>query len=104
MPANVAMTDTTWWREIAGLLLGYDKQKIFEMTDAELEATRPLVEKVVKNARFLWKDPTEINQALASGEIVAAYAWNETPKTLKSRASRPPMPCRRKASSPGSAA
>ena len=37
----------------------------------------------MKNARFLWKDPTEINQALASGEIVAAYAWNETPKTLK---------------------
>jgi spermidine/putrescine-binding protein len=53
------------------------------MSDAELEATRPLLEKIVKNSRFLWKDNTEINQALASGEIVAAYAWNETVKSLK---------------------
>ncbi len=101
---RVAMTDDYVVAEIAGLLLGYGPKKIFEMTDEELAATKPLVEKVVKNARFLWKDPTEVNQALASGEIVAAYAWNETPKTLKEQASRPPMRCRRKASSPGSAA
>jgi spermidine/putrescine-binding protein len=80
---RVAMTDDYVVAEIAGLLLGYGPKKIFEMTDEELAATKPLVEKVVKNARFLWKDPTEINQALASGEIVAAYAWNETPKTLR---------------------
>ncbi len=48
------------------------------MTDEELAATRPLLEKMVSNSRFLWTDKTEINQALASGEIVAAYAWNET--------------------------
>jgi|UPI000481CF27 spermidine/putrescine transport system substrate-binding protein len=80
---RVAMTDDYETVEIAGLLLGYGPKKIFEMTDAELAATKPLVEKMVKNSRFLWKDPTEINQALASGEIVAAYAWNETPKILR---------------------
>ena len=33
--------------------------------------------------RFYWDDSGQINQGLASGEIVAAYAWNETVKTLK---------------------
>ena len=80
---RVAMNDDTNTIEIAGLLLGYSKDEIFKMTDAELEATRPLIGKMVTNSRFLWKDPTEINQALASGEVVAAYAWNETAKTLK---------------------
>lgn len=80
---KVSMSDTEVAAEIAGLLLGYDRKKIFEMSDAELEATRPLLEKIVRNSRFLWKDNTEIAQGLASGEIVAAYAWNETVKTLK---------------------
>ena len=80
---KLSMSDTEAAAEIVGLLLGYDKKKIFEMSDAELEATRPLLEKIVRNSRFLWKDNTEINQALASGEIVAAYAWNETVKSLK---------------------
>jgi spermidine/putrescine transport system substrate-binding protein len=38
--------------------------------------------KCVANSRFLWTDPTEMTQALASGEIVAAYAWNDTIKNL----------------------
>jgi spermidine/putrescine-binding protein len=38
--------------------------------------------KCIANSRFLWTDPTEVNQALASGEIVAAYAWNDTIKNL----------------------
>jgi spermidine/putrescine-binding protein len=80
---RVALTDNEVVAEIAGLMLGYDGKKIFEMSDEELAATKDLVLKGVKNSRFLWKDPTEINQALASGEIVAAYAWNETVKTLK---------------------
>ena len=40
-------------------------------------------EKVVKNSRFLWNDPSELQQALASGEVVAAYAWNDVYKNLK---------------------
>jgi spermidine/putrescine transport system substrate-binding protein len=79
---RVAMIDSEVAAEISGLLLGYSREKIFEMSDEELAATRPLMEKMVKNSRFLWKDPTEINQALASGEILAAYAWNDTIKNL----------------------
>ena len=53
------------------------------MTDAELGRDQADRREGGEERRFLWKDPTEINQALASGEIVAAYAWNETPKTLR---------------------
>jgi spermidine/putrescine-binding protein len=79
---RVAMSDNEVVLEIVGLMLGYDAKKLFEMSDEDLAATRPMAEKIVKNARFLWKDPTEANQALASGEVVAAYAWNETVKSL----------------------
>lgn len=80
---RVSMSDTEAALEIAGLLLGYSKDDIFKMTEEQLAGTRELAEKMVRNSRFLWTDPTEINQALASGEIVAAYAWNETVKSLK---------------------
>ncbi len=80
---RVALTDNEVVVEIAGLMLGYGAGKIFQMSDEELAATKDLVLKGVKNSRFLWKDVTELNQALASGEIVAGYAWNETVKSLK---------------------
>lgn len=79
---RLSMSDTDAALQIAGLLLGYSRDKIHEMSDEELEATRPLAAKMVEYSRFLWTDNTEIAQALASGEIVAAYAWNETVKTL----------------------
>ncbi len=50
-----------------------------------MAALKPAVEKIIKNSRFLWDDPTTMIQALASGEIVAAYAWNDTPKNLKAQ-------------------
>lgn len=79
---RLSMSDTDATLQIAGLLLGYDRNKIHEMTDEEMEATRPLVEKMVKYSRFLWTDNTEAMQALGSGEVVAMYAWNEVAKTL----------------------
>jgi len=69
--------------EIAGLMLGLTPQQIWEMTDEQIAATKPLVQKLVKNCRFIWSDPTQLNQALATGEVVAGYAWNETVKSLR---------------------
>jgi spermidine/putrescine transport system substrate-binding protein len=80
---RVSMNDSEVAVEVAGLILGLGPKKIFEMTDDELAQVKPIVEKIVKNSRFLWKDPTEITQALASGEVVAAYAWNDAIKNLK---------------------
>ena len=59
---------------IALKILGYD---IFNPTDEQLaeagdmaRAQRPLV-------RFYWESQTDMEQAIASGECVAGYAWNE---------------------------
>jgi spermidine/putrescine transport system substrate-binding protein len=35
------------------------------------------------NIRFYWSDQSTAEQALASGEIVAAYAWNDAVARLK---------------------
>ncbi|MBM3586048.1 MAG: extracellular solute-binding protein [Alphaproteobacteria bacterium] len=68
----------------AGLCQGYGLEA-FNMTDDMLAEVRPLVEKSVKLTRFYWNDQTEIEQAMAAGEIVAAYAWNSAVKNLRSQ-------------------
>lgn len=50
-----------------------------------LTALKPMLEKLVKNSRFLWDDPTTMIQALGSGEIIAAYAWNDASKNLQAQ-------------------
>lgn len=62
--------------EISALLLGYDN--IFSLTDEQLVKVREMMRKQRDNLRFYWTDKTQIEQALASGELVAAYGWNET--------------------------
>jgi spermidine/putrescine-binding protein len=79
---KLTFTDDAVAHACAGLVLGYGRDEIFRMTPEQLEATRPLVAQLLKNCRFIWSDPTELNQALASGEVVAGYAWNETVKSL----------------------
>ena len=73
---RIASYDTLANVQIAGLLLGYDN--IFDMTDEQLLSTRPLLERQRENLRFYWGDVSEIDQALASGELVAAYGWNDS--------------------------
>ena len=73
---RLATFDDTINVSIAGLLLGYDN--IFSLTDAQLGEARKLLRKQRENLRFYWTDKTQIEQALASGELVAAYGWNET--------------------------
>ena len=62
--------------EIAGLLLGYDN--IFSLTDEQLVEVRKVVEKQRDNLRFYWGDQSEIEQALASGELVAGHSHSMT--------------------------
>jgi spermidine/putrescine-binding protein len=82
---KVSMLDDTVAILIAARLMGLSVDQVYSMTDEQLAATRPLVEKTVKNSRFLWATATDMQQALASGEIVAAYAWNDTVRNLKSQ-------------------
>ncbi|MDP6121467.1 MAG: extracellular solute-binding protein [Rhodospirillales bacterium] len=66
---------------ITGALIG--AADAFNMTDAELVEARKVLEKIHGNMRFWWTDQTAVEQALASGEMIAGYAWNSAVVTLK---------------------
>ncbi|MEX1110003.1 MAG: extracellular solute-binding protein, partial [Dongiaceae bacterium] len=54
----------------------------FDMNDAELVQVREIMTRMNENMRFYWADATQMEQALASGEIVATTAWNDAVKTM----------------------
>jgi len=65
----------------AALILGIEDP--YNMSDADLERVR---EKLVEQRpllRYYWNSQADIEQALAAGEIVAAYAWNDAYASLK---------------------
>lgn len=66
---------------IAGLMAG--ATDIYHMSDAELAAAKELLEKQRDLLRFWWTDPTTMEQGISSGELVAAYAWNDAVVRLK---------------------
>jgi spermidine/putrescine transport system substrate-binding protein len=49
----------------------------YHMTDDQVAAVRARLTEQRELVRFYWSDPTELVQAMASGEIVAAYAWQQ---------------------------
>lgn len=66
---------------LASLVIGVkDWQK---MTDAEFEKASEFLRAVHKNVKFYWTDNTQLSQGMSSGEITLAWAWNETPATLR---------------------
>ncbi len=71
---RLAMYDTSVLVDIAMVVSGHDNLSSF--TDEQLAEGRPLMEKGDDLLRFYWTDVNEVTQALASGDIVAAYAWN----------------------------
>ena len=46
----------------------------FDMTDDEMAQVKACLASSAP-LRFYWTDPTELEQAIAAGEVVAAYAW-----------------------------
>lgn len=56
----------------------------FNMTDEEFAKTKELLRKQLPLLRYYWSSPTDIQQALASGELVATSAWNDAYTALKS--------------------
>jgi len=57
--------------------------KPWAMTDAEIEKAVAVMRQLNDNVRFYWTDATQLTQALASGEILAAWAWNAAVVELK---------------------
>ena len=67
----------------AALVAGYDKDQIWSLDDAALAKVSKLLTKQAGLLRFYWDDETQVEQALASGELVAAYTWNDATENLK---------------------
>lgn len=55
----------------------------FDPTEDEFARARQFLERQRKLVRFYWSDQTAMEQAMASGEIVAAFAWNVSAKALR---------------------
>lgn len=66
---------------VVGLMVGAANP--FDMTEDELARAIELMRKQREVLRFYWTDPTLVEQGLASGELVASYAWNSAVVSLK---------------------
>lgn len=51
-------------------------------TDEQFEAASEWLREVHPNLRTYWTDPGELAQLLATGEVLVAWAWNETYPTM----------------------
>jgi spermidine/putrescine-binding protein len=58
---------------IAGLLVG--AKDPMDMNDEEMAKAEGVLRRLHANVRFYWQDQTTMEQALASGEVVASWAW-----------------------------
>ena len=52
-------------------------------TEEQFEAASNWLREVHPNLRTYWQDAAELAQLMASGEILVAWAWNETPPTMR---------------------
>ena len=66
---------------IAAGMLGYETH--MNLTDEQIEKSGEVIRKLHENVRFYWSDPTELQQAIASGEVLAAWAWTDSYLTLR---------------------
>jgi spermidine/putrescine-binding protein len=57
----------------AALVLGIEDP--YHASDAEFDAIRDKLTEQRALVRYYWSDPTELEQSIAAGEIVAAWAW-----------------------------
>lgn len=74
-------TDTTLV-EISARVLGYFDDYL-HLNDQQLGEIRKHLAKQRDLMRFYWSDNTQMEQAMASGEIVAAYSWSGSVKALR---------------------
>ncbi len=65
----------------AALILGIPD--MFNMSDADLGRVREKLVEQLPLIRYFWNSQSDAEQSLASGEIVATYAWNSSYASLK---------------------
>ncbi|MDH3378405.1 MAG: extracellular solute-binding protein, partial [Gammaproteobacteria bacterium] len=75
----LASAADTWW--CAAIYAGVDFKNL--STDENVKKVAELLRKQQPLIRVYTDDTTSLEQALASGELVAAMTWNSSPVTLK---------------------
>jgi spermidine/putrescine transport system substrate-binding protein len=53
------------------------------VTEEQFQAAGDWLRKAHENVRAYWADGAELAQLMATGEVVIAWAWNETPTTMQ---------------------
>jgi spermidine/putrescine transport system substrate-binding protein len=69
--------EDAWW--CAAVYAGVD---VNNLTEPDLEKVKVLLEEQRPLLRFYSSDMTTVDQAMATGELVAAMTWNSSPWTL----------------------
>ncbi len=64
----------------AALVLGIENP--FAMTDDEIAQVKEFLVEQRPLLRYYWQSETDVAQAMATGEVVAAYGWNSTAAAL----------------------
>jgi spermidine/putrescine transport system substrate-binding protein len=67
--------------QCAALVLGFNN--IYDLSDEQLVEVKKLASKQRDLLRMYWSDATQLEQAIATGEVVAAYGWNASLVNLK---------------------
>ncbi len=81
---KVSMLDNELVIQIGAMVGGMPYSEAYSLSgEALAEAAKTWGAKGVKTSRFMWSDPSEVQQAMASGEVIACYAWNDLVKNLK---------------------
>jgi spermidine/putrescine transport system substrate-binding protein len=76
---------TEMYPAIGGAALALGIANPFQATDEEFDRIRAKLAEQRPLLRFYWSDPTELEQAVASGEVVAAWAWSASYSMLKAQ-------------------
>ena len=76
----IGAAEDAWW--CAAIYAGVDVDNV---TDDDLEKVRSLLEEQRPLVRLYTSDLTSVEQALASGEMIAAMTWNESATNLKAQ-------------------
>ena len=76
---------TELYPAIAGAALALGIKDPFHANDEQFEQIRKKLVELRDVVKFFWTDPTSIEQAMASGEVVVAWTWSSSYKALKSQ-------------------
>jgi spermidine/putrescine-binding protein len=65
---------------IAGIIGGWEDP--LDPTEAEMEAAPEIFTKMLENARFIWTDSTQLEQAWAAGDVGISYIYGSASRRM----------------------